>query len=106
MAKRALTVSEWWNHVGTANVMLTIKEAGTTYYYVRALKYRAKSCGQKTAEALHAAAQKITPGWAPSIELMTAPLPNREPKERWACIKPSPEFLRSQSRKAARRVSA
>lgn len=92
---KRLTLRQWWNHVGTANVKLVEADIGTSLAYLRLISYRLKRPSYDFAKKLIEAATRLTPGFAPDLELMMEPLPVRVPG-RPPVIPPSPEFQRSQ----------
>lgn len=100
----ALTLHAWWHAVGTANVAAVVRDLGTSLPYMRAITYRRhKRPGYDFALRIVAAAEKITPGFAPDLGLMMMPLAAL-PADRQrggSLIPPSPAFLR-----AAKRIGA
>lgn len=74
----ALSVREWWHHVGTDNLLKVVKEMGTSLAYMRQIAYRCKLPSYRFAKAMIAAAQRHTPGFAPDLERMLEPIPPRQ----------------------------
>lgn len=91
---QGMTIREWWSEVGTENVKLVIADIGTTMKYMRLLSYRCKRPGYDFAVALAASAERLTPGFVPSIEVMMTPLPERETKP-MTKINPSAAYLKA-----------
>lgn len=102
MAKK-LNLREYWDEVGTENMMKIIKGCKSSLRYFRAMRYGLKRCSEERAEKIVALAKKHTPGFAPDVELLIAGVPrdvehkqprrHNMPGERY--ILPSKRFMAS-----------
>ena len=101
MQKTQITLHQWWHEVGTENVLAVIADVGTSLAYMRALTYRSKRPGYDLAVRIAAAAQRLTPGSVPSVELMMTPIAPKEPSGRARggnIIPPSSAYLKREAR--------
>ena len=95
--QKAMTIREWWDEVGTENVMAITESVGTTFAYMRLLRYRAKRPGSDLALQIIAACEKLTPGFAPDLVLMIQPIKKNNNPNYTAVIQPSKAFLSAMS---------
>ena len=94
MAKiKRLNFKDWWDHVGTVNVLAVLAHAKVKLPYARQMRYGAKVPGEFTARRLILAAITITPGWVPDYSLMRSGV--EASGKHGGAIPPSAEFLRS-----------
>lgn len=101
MAKKpALNLREYWDEVGTENVLKIVADLGTSVAYFRMLRYGIKKPGRERALQIMESARNHTPTCVPDLELLLAGVP-RAGKNPATTIEPSPRFLRSQKRHAA-----
>ena len=103
MMKGKLTLREYWDHVGTANMMKVIDEVGSSFGHFRSLKYGIKRPGAIMAISIIEAAKKITPGWAPDLEAMVRGAPTPALKRRGRTTPPSEDYIRSLSRRTKKK---
>jgi hypothetical protein len=92
-----LSFREWWDEVGTENVITICKELGVGIEYLRFVRYRLKRPHYDLANKIIEAAKRNTPGFVPSLELMMEPIPPRIPNPQFPRrIQPSKAFLAHQ----------
>lgn len=95
----AMTLREWWDEVGTSNVLKVIAELKTSLSYMRLLRYRNKRPSYDLAKNIIESASRITPGFTPDLELMMLPI---ERKANYTpSIQPSAAFIRANGGVAA-----
>lgn len=106
--KTQVSLYDWWQQVGTDNVEKVARVMKTSIGYLRALNYRLKRPSYPFAERLCATAQKVTPGFTPSIDELMRPLPAKRKatgrSRGGPRIAPSAEFLASRPLKARKAV--
>lgn len=96
--------TQWWDDVGTKNVELVADAMGSTFGYMRKLRYSKTGTrpSYDFAKRLIEAASSITPGFAPDLIAMLEGERNTEKRHTpGRCIEPSPAFTKAQ-KKAAR----
>lgn len=99
LPNQPMNLREYWDHVGTANMMKIIEEVGSSYLHFRGLKYGMKRPSATMALAIIDAAKKHTPGWQPDLELLVRGVPAPGLKKRGRITPPSEEFLRDQAKR-------
>ena len=91
---------EYWDHVGTENIARMAYLLDTSLPYLRLMRYGHKKPSGRYALQMIEAAQLVTPGFAPDLQLLLegVPKPGRGPGN----IKtpPSAAFLRFQKAQA------
>lgn len=92
--QKKMSIREWWDHVGSDNAMKVAQELGTSYEYLRLLRYRMKRPSPDKARDIVNACNKITPGFAPDFEVMLEPT-KPKPKTFTRKIQPSAAFIKS-----------
>ena len=99
--KEPMNLRQWWDFVGDENAQRVIRKLGTSLRYFRHLKYGNKKPSLEYAQRIVSAAQSITPGFEPDIDLLVAGVPkaDRVPGT------PAPEFEAAMKRRKQRRVS-
>lgn len=95
---KKLNLREYWEAIGTENMMKIIAEVGSSFGYFRALKYGPKRPSATMALRIIEAANRLTPGWAPDLELMVRGVPAPGRKRVGRLTPPSPEFLAHQAK--------
>ncbi|AWI53186.1 hypothetical protein DEH84_06895 [Aquabacterium olei] len=85
----------YWKHVGTDNAKKVAEKVETSWGYFRAMAYGQKRPSYDMAKNLIAAAQAVTPGWAPDLELLMEGPP--KPLTNGRRGRPSAAFLASQA---------
>lgn len=99
--KNGKSLRQWWDDVGTENVIRVTESIGSSLPHMRALRYRIKRPGKAMAAKIIAAAEVITPGFVPDFDVMREPIPPRKPNPNWSPkIQPSKDFLKSRSEEA------
>jgi hypothetical protein len=104
-AKRAntpaqrMTLKQYWDHVGTQNIVKVIERVGSSLPYFRAMRYGQKPASVGYALRVIEAARKVTPGWEPDLDKLTEPVKVKS-KPAPRSILPSREFAASKTRKA------
>ena len=96
---KKLNLREYWDAIGTSNMMKIIEEVGSSHGYFRGLKYGPKRPSATMALRIIEAAHKHTPGWAPDLELMVRGVPAPGTKRAGRITPPSEEFLRDQAKR-------
>jgi len=98
-----MTFRAYWDAVGTKNIEKVMRRAQSSMPIAKALKYGSKAAHPEGLGArIVAAAEVITPGWAPDIELLSV----RAPRGPGRITPPSEEFLASRRTKVARKRTA
>jgi hypothetical protein len=96
--KRRMNFKQWWDTVGTVNVMRVAARLNTSVAYLKHLRYGTKVPSDDYAERIIAAAQAVTPGFAPDPVLLRNGVKRVGRVNR---IEPAPEVVAAQ--KAARK---
>jgi hypothetical protein len=101
--RKPLSFREYWEAVGTKNVEKVMKRAHSSMPVAKAIKYGSKCAHPDGLGArIVAAAEQITPGWAPDLKLLS----EFAPRGPGRVTPPSPEFLASRKVATAKRSAA
>lgn len=98
--KQRMNLREWWDVVGTDNVMKIIERIGSNRQVFRQYRYGTKRPGVDRCQAIVELANEITPGFVPDLELLKAgvPMSYRTPGGR--TIPPSRAFVMAARKRA------
>jgi len=93
---KAMTIRQWWDEVGTDNVLKVVDEVGSSFNYFRMYRFNLKRPRPDRAREIIAACHKHTPGFAPDFVAMLDPVKKTNPSEWNVKIQPSAAFRASQ----------
>lgn len=97
MARKPLNFREYWDAVGTENVMKIIDELGSSLKYFRMIRYGIKRPGGPQALKIVELARKHTAPFEPDLALLLAGVPRagHNPVRQLA---PGTEYIRARNR--------
>jgi hypothetical protein len=91
-----MNFAEYWEFVGTTNILKLIENIDTSYGYFRLLKCGARKPSGEMALRIIEGALEVTPPYAPDLELLIRGMPVNANRVRRG--EPSKEYIRAVSR--------
>lgn len=95
--RKPLNLREYWDAVGTANMLLIIEELGSSLKYFRMMRYGIKRPSGSQALRIVELARKHTAPYEPDLELLLSGVP-RAGTNPVKPLPPAPEFVRARKR--------